>query len=54
MDSIEHRYCVLKTLTCVSLLIGLMLTFGSLLSRESWELEKMAKVAVKRMRKFNQ
>ena len=41
MDSIEERYCLFKSLTGIVLVIGLMISFGSLLSRESWEIEKL-------------
>jgi hypothetical protein len=40
MDSIEERYCAMKSITCIALVIGLMMAFGSLLSLESLKLEK--------------
>lgn len=34
-------YCKFRSLTCIALVLGLMLTFASLLSRESWKMEKL-------------
>lgn len=51
MDSIEERYCTLKSITGIALVIGLMIAFGSLLSRESQELENHIKKLMKK-RKF--
>ena len=39
MDSIEERYCAMKSITGIALVIGLMIAFGNLLSKESYRLE---------------
>lgn len=57
MDSIEQRYCAFKALTGITLVLGLMITFGSLLSRESWEIERLTKntfINKKKLLKFGQ
>lgn len=51
MDSIEERYCTLKSITGIALVIGLIISFGSLLSRESLEIENQLKKMM-RKRKF--
>jgi hypothetical protein len=50
MDSIEERYCTLKSITGIALVMGLMIAFGSLLSRESLEIENQLKKMMKRRR----
>ena len=51
MDSIEERYCTLKSITGIALVIGLMIAFGSLLSKESFEIENQIKQMMKRRKK---
>ena len=51
MDSIEDRYNKFKTITTITLVIGLLLAFGTLLSRESRRLELEFIKHIKRSRK---
>ena len=48
MDTIEERYSTLKSITGIALVLGLMIAFGSLLSRESFEIENQIKKMLKK------
>lgn len=41
MDSIEERYTILKTITCVTLTLSLVFCFGSLLIKENKKISFM-------------
>ena len=51
MDSIEERYSTLKSITCISLVLGLMIAFASILSRESINIELMMKEHIKSLKR---
>lgn len=38
MDSIEDRYTIMKTITCVALAVTFMFSFGSLVIKENVKL----------------
>jgi len=48
MDSIEERYCTLKSITGITLVIGLIIAFGHLLSIEAHKLELLIKAQMRR------
>ena len=41
MDSIEDRYTVMKTITCVALAIAFMISFGSLIIKENVKINSL-------------
>ena len=51
MDSIENRYNKFKTITSITLVLGLLIAFGTLLSRESRYLEIQMIKLMKRFKK---
>lgn len=46
MDSIEEKYTLLKSITGIVLVFAVMFTFSTILSRESWKIEKKYKKMV--------
>jgi hypothetical protein len=52
MDSIEERYNILKSITGIALVIAFILSFGSLLIRESVEIQNIYIHQLKKMKRF--